>query len=597
MVTAKGQESDRVAGPGAGRGRLRGEALLRARAAASREGGAAPHGAGLRGRRAILSAGDIQLDPARHEVMVKRHEVVLTALEFRLLQDAARAPRPGADPRGAALATSGASRRTSPPAPSTRTSSGCARSSAPRATSSRRSAASATSWRAPTRTRERVAPAPPHRFLLPRHPAPRPRRGHRGGRARGRADGAPRRWRSRRWWRFVVALASASEAAHSLVQAADVADSKPARDESRSVTAQYWRCRRSPRPSRRDGRGHVDHRRQRGGAPPQRGAQGDALHRARSWSASGRCSSCARTELHDAVIRACREGSDLEGRGVDGRAPAQALEVHVAPLGGALPGSAAVFHDVTELQRLERVRQDFVANVSHELRTPITAIRGYAETLAPGALPTRSTPPRWWRSSTGSPSGSASWSRTCSSCRRLDAGERPLLVAPRVARRGRPGRRARRWSPGPPASACRFELRIPAGPRRLGPTPKALEQVLLNLLDNAIKYTPEGGTVELTRRAAWATGRELSVKDTGLGIEARHLPRLFERFYRVDRGRSRDMGGTGLGLSIVKHLVHGDGGRGAGGEPARGWAAPSPWCSRPASGHGGRHPPMPRDAS
>jgi two-component system phosphate regulon sensor histidine kinase PhoR len=80
--------------------------------------------------------------------------------------------------------------------------------------------------------------------------------------------------------------------------------------------------------------------------------------------------------------------------------------------------------------------------------------------------------------------------------------------------------------------------------------------VLLNLLDNAIKYTPEGGTVELVGERV-GDRAQLSVKDTGLGIEARHLPRLFERFYRVDRGRSREMGGTGLGLSIVRHLVHG----------------------------------------
>jgi len=88
---------------------------------------------------------------------------------------------------------------------------------------------------------------------------------------------------------------------------------------------------------------------------------------------------------------------------------------------------------------------------------------------------------------------------------------------------------------------------------------KALEQVLVNLLDNAVKYTPEGGSVELTGRNE-AARVELSVRDTGLGIEAKHLPRLFERFYRVDRGRSREMGGTGLGLSIVRHLVSAMGG-------------------------------------
>src|SRR5512143_327454 len=101
-----------------------------------------------------------------------------------------------------------------------------------------------------------------------------------------------------------------------------------------------------------------------------------------------------------------------------------------------------------------------------------------------------------------------------------------------------------------------LHLRVPADLTARA-DPKALEQVLLNLLDNAIKYTPEGGTVELVGERAGDDRALLSVKDTGLGIEAKHLPRLFERFYRVDRGRSREMGGTGLGLSIVRHLVNG----------------------------------------
>ena len=92
------------------------------------------------------------------------------------------------------------------------------------------------------------------------------------------------------------------------------------------------------------------------------------------------------------------------------------LAIRVTPLGGELPGSAAVFHDVTELRHLEKVRKDFVANVSHELRTPITAIRGYAETLQAGALARPQAARGWWTSSTASPSGSPSWSRTCSSC-------------------------------------------------------------------------------------------------------------------------------------------------------------------------------------
>jgi len=261
-----------------------------------------------------------------------------------------------------------------------------------------------------------------------------------------------------------------------------------------------------------------------------------------------------RTELHDAVLRACREGvtSKVE---VSMDAPrSKTLEVHIAPLGGSLPGSAAVFRDVTERKRLERVRQDFVANVSHELRTPIAAILGYAETLRSGALSDAEHAPGMVEIIHRQSERLGELASDLLELSRLDAGERPLSSAPvslgEVARQA-----SEAMEPRAAGKHLSFQLRIPEDLTARA-DPKALEQVLLNLLDNAIKYTPEGGTVELVGERV-GDRAQLSVKDTGLGIEAKHLPRLFERFYRVDRGRSREQGGTGLGLSIVRHLVHG----------------------------------------
>jgi two-component system phosphate regulon sensor histidine kinase PhoR len=261
-----------------------------------------------------------------------------------------------------------------------------------------------------------------------------------------------------------------------------------------------------------------------------------------------------RTDLHDAVLRACREGvtSKVE---VSMDAPrSKTLEVHVSPLGGPLPGSAAVFRDVTERKRLERVRQDFVANVSHELRTPITAILGYAETLRSGALSDTTHAPQMVEIIHRQSERLGELVSDLLELSRLDAGERPLSTSPvslqTVARQASDA-----MEPRAAGKRLSMHLRIPADLTARADA-KALEQVLLNLLDNAIKYTPEGGTVELTGERV-GDRAHLSIRDTGLGIETKHLPRLFERFYRVDRGRSRDMGGTGLGLSIVRHLVHG----------------------------------------
>jgi two-component system, OmpR family, phosphate regulon sensor histidine kinase PhoR len=233
------------------------------------------------------------------------------------------------------------------------------------------------------------------------------------------------------------------------------------------------------------------------------------------------------------------------------------LLVRAAQLPGDQGGLLAVFVDVTEVRRLESLRREFVANVSHELRTPVTAVRSAAETLQNAAADD----PVAARAFIGIIERNAErlhdlvedlldLSRIES--RGLKLNIEPLdvdrvydqvlsLFSERAAKRGTVLE-----------NGAQDEL-----PRVLADR-RALEHVLTNLVDNAVKYCPNA-TIHL-RAVAREQSVELLVEDNGPGIEARHLPRLFERFYRVDAGRSRDIGGTGLGLSIVKHMVEAMGG-------------------------------------
>jgi len=257
-------------------------------------------------------------------------------------------------------------------------------------------------------------------------------------------------------------------------------------------------------------------------------------------------------ELHDAVMRACREGasSRLELQ-LEGLFP-RTLAIRVTPLGKDLPGSAAVFHDVTELRRLEKVRKDFVANVSHELRTPITAIRGYAETLQSGALKDPEVAPKMVEIIHRQSERLSELVEDLLELSRLESREVKLAIA-HVPLAVATARAAETVRPKAAGKDIQLELHVPPELIARGDE-RAVEQVLLNLLDNAVKYTPAGGRVDVF--GTLEDGRcVVRVKDTGVGIEPKHLARIFERFYRVDKGRSRDMGGTGLGLSIVKHLV------------------------------------------
>jgi two-component system phosphate regulon sensor histidine kinase PhoR len=236
------------------------------------------------------------------------------------------------------------------------------------------------------------------------------------------------------------------------------------------------------------------------------------------------------------------------------------LLTHWVPLleEGGLIGVVAVFHDISELKRLEGIRRDFVANVSHELRTPVTVIRGYAETLGDGLIardPVTAT--RF-----------AAVIRT--HAERLTALISDLLTLSQLEAQGASltlistnlQERLRRSCAliAPQAEAKGIKLHCAPIPAvQVLADPPRLEQILFNLLDNAVKYTPAGGEVLVNATLAEET-IEVSISDSGPGIPPAAQERIFERFYRVDAGRSRDDGGTGLGLAIVKHLVGQHGG-------------------------------------
>ncbi|MGD1024386.1 MAG: ATP-binding protein [Candidatus Sulfotelmatobacter sp.] len=253
--------------------------------------------------------------------------------------------------------------------------------------------------------------------------------------------------------------------------------------------------------------------------------------------------------------------------------PGRAFDVTAAPLPGG--GAVAVLRDLTETERVEKTRRDFIANVSHELRTPLTSIQGYAETLldstSENGAPTR----EFLEIIRKNSSRMSRLTEDLLTLARVESGETRFEV-----------------EPVPPAELLHdaeesfreiarthgIELQIQDSPAHHlqsrnfpGPNPlpenlpmvladrEAIHQVFSNLIDNALKYGASGGRIVLGARAV-PHAVEFFVQDFGAGIASEHLPRLFERFYRVDKARSRESGGTGLGLAIAKHIMLAHGG-------------------------------------
>lgn len=251
-------------------------------------------------------------------------------------------------------------------------------------------------------------------------------------------------------------------------------------------------------------------------------------------------------------------GKHIEQRLTLPAAEGHTFEVLAGPLAGpSTRGAMAILHDVTALERLERVRTDFVANVSHELRTPLTAIRGYAETLLDGALEDRHNNRRFVEVILAQATRLTSIASDLLSLSELESAgaavpPQPISVLAVVESALRTVE----------TSAKLRNVRLQheqTGDLKVMGSELRLEQVLVNLLDNAVKFSRPNGEVRVETKAVNGAA-SITITDAGIGIPSEDLPRIFERFYRVDKARSREMGGTGLGLSIVKHAVEQMGG-------------------------------------
>ena len=217
-----------------------------------------------------------------------------------------------------------------------------------------------------------------------------------------------------------------------------------------------------------------------------------------------------------------------------------------------LSGFVAIFHDITQLKRLEQTRKDFVANISHELKTPISAIAGFAETLIEGALDDREHAVKFLKTIKSNSERINSLIDDLMTISKIELGvikvEKSSVDLQDVADHVLALLRNKAAEKG-----LTLQAQIRTTQRTIAADRDRLVQIFTNLVDNAIKFTERGGVKFGNAEEDGAT--YLFVEDTGIGIAQKYLPRLGERFYRVDPGRSRDMGGTGLGLAIVKHLV------------------------------------------
>lgn len=223
-------------------------------------------------------------------------------------------------------------------------------------------------------------------------------------------------------------------------------------------------------------------------------------------------------------------------------------------------GVLVVLREVTRLRQLENMRRDFVANVSHELRTPLTAIKGYLETLLDGGLNDRELTERFFKIIVAQTDRLAAILDDVLSLARIEKqDETQQIQLESVPLHGVIEAAASSCTPQAEAHSIRLHCQCPDD-LSARVHPGLLEQALVNLIDNAIKYSEPGKEVWVDASVVPGSGVCLTVADQGCGIEARHLHRLFERFYRVDASRSRKTGGTGLGLAIVKHIAIAHGG-------------------------------------
>ncbi|MFJ5965219.1 two-component system histidine kinase PnpS [Bacillus sp. NPDC093026] len=216
-------------------------------------------------------------------------------------------------------------------------------------------------------------------------------------------------------------------------------------------------------------------------------------------------------------------------------------------------GIVLVFHDVTETKQLEQMRKDFVANVSHELKTPITSIKGFTETLLDGAIDDKEALTEFLSIILKESVRLETLIQDLLDLSKIEQQHFKLNIqeanATEIIHEIKTLLQHKAAEKG-----IQLHVRVPKEPVYVMADPLRLKQIFLNLVNNALTYTPEGGSVTITARPR-KDGYEFDVEDTGIGMKKSEIPRIFERFYRIDKDRSRNSGGTGLGLAIVKHLV------------------------------------------
>ena len=256
----------------------------------------------------------------------------------------------------------------------------------------------------------------------------------------------------------------------------------------------------------------------------------------------------ARTEAREAELA------------MPGRKPPMVLAVRVAPMRDAWgePAALAMFRDIGHTKRLEEVRREFVANVSHELRTPLAVFQGYVEQLMDVPDMSREEQAEVFKVLERHTTRLTALVEDLLVLARMESREEELFPE-EIALPDFFAGIARDFALRAKKKGVALRVDVTADIAPLHADPLRMEQVLTNLTDNALKFTPEGGTVTLGASFD-GKGFQLWVSDSGQGILSSHLPHIFERFYRVDKGRSRDVGGTGLGLSIVKHIALAHGG-------------------------------------
>jgi two-component system, OmpR family, phosphate regulon sensor histidine kinase PhoR len=269
-------------------------------------------------------------------------------------------------------------------------------------------------------------------------------------------------------------------------------------------------------------------------------------------------------QVHRAFSNVLANGHRAEARietrsGESSTAGRRILHLHAAPLklhDGELDGVVGAFIDISRLEMLDRIRQEFLSNVSHELRTPLASITAYVETMLDSGLDDCDTSMRFLNTIHRNAERMRALVNDISELSEIESGAVHLTIEG-FELRGLVDEIFSGLAPRAAKGGVLLENQV-SEETEVAADRHRLEQILINLVDNAIKFNHPGGSVAVSVESA-GDGTVIKVRDTGQGISAEHLPRVFERFYRVDKARSREVGGTGLGLAIVKHLalIHG----------------------------------------